>query len=64
MAIGAAVQAAAAFGGEDPREVSSRWHTSAGTLLEPMPRDMETISHHRAVRQLALEAVQGARGRR
>ena len=64
VAIGAAVQAAAVFGGENPREVSSRWHTSAGTLLEPMPRDMESVSHHRAVRQLALDAVQGARGKR
>jgi xylulokinase len=64
VALGAAVQAAAAFGGEDPREISSRWHTSAGTLLEPIPRDMETVSHHRAVRQLALDAVQGARAKR
>jgi xylulokinase len=64
VAIGAAVQAAAVFGGEDPQEVSSRWHASAGTLLEPIPRDMETVSHHHAVRQLALDAVQGAKGRR
>lgn len=63
VAIGAAVQAAAAFGGLDPREVSSRWHTSVGTLLDPMPRDMETVSHHHAVRQLALDAVQGGRAR-
>jgi xylulokinase len=58
VAIGAAVQAAATFGGQEPQEVASRWHTSAGTLLEPMPRDIETISRHRAVRQLALDAVQ------
>ncbi len=64
VAIGAAVQAAAAFGGLDPHEVSLRWHTSAGTLLEPMPRDMESVSHHRAVRQLALDAVQGVRSGR
>jgi xylulokinase len=61
VAIGAAVQAAAIFGGESPQEVSSRWQTSAGTLLEPMPRDIETISRHRAVRQLALDAVQSPR---
>ena len=61
VAIGAAVQAAAIFGGESPQEVSSRWQTTAGTLLEPMPRDIETISRHRAVRQLALDAVQSPR---
>ena len=64
VALGAAVQAATAFGGESPREVSSRWHTNAGTMREPMPPDLETVAHHRAVRQLALEAVQGARGQR
>jgi xylulokinase len=64
VAIGAAVQAAAAFGGETPREVSARWHTSAGTFLEAMPRDMETVSHHRAVRHLSLDAVQSPRAKR
>jgi xylulokinase len=61
VATGAAVQAAAVFGGENPQEVASRWRTSAGTFLEPMPRDIETISRHRAVRQLALDAVQSPR---
>jgi len=64
VAIGAAVQAAATFGGQDPQEVASRWHTSTGTLLEPMPRDVETISRHRSVRQLALDAVRNSRSRR
>jgi len=64
VAIGAAVQAAATFGGQEPQEVASRWHTGTGTLLEPMPRDMETISHHRAVRQLALDAVRSPRSKR
>jgi xylulokinase len=64
VAIGAAVQAAAAFGGETLREVSARWQTRAGTMLEPMPRDVESLSHHRAVRQLAIEAVKAARPRR
>jgi xylulokinase len=64
VAIGAAVQAAAAFSGEDPRQISSRWHTTAGTLLEAMPRDMETVSYHRAVRHLALDAVQSPRVKR
>lgn len=61
VAIGAAVQAAATLGGLDPRQVAAHWHTSGGTLIEPMPRDIDTISHHRAVRQLALDAVQDAR---
>ena len=64
VAIGAAVQAAATFGGQDPQEVASRWHTSTGTLLEPMLRDVETISRHRSVRQLALDAVRNSRSRR
>lgn len=64
VAIGAAAQAAATFGGQDPREVASRWHTSTGTLLEPIPRDIETISRNRAIRQLALDAVQSPRTKR
>jgi len=61
VALGAAVQAAATLGGEDPQEVAARWHTSTGTLMEPVSRDVETISRHRAVRQLALDAVQAPR---
>jgi xylulokinase len=61
VATGAAVQAAAVFGGENPQEVASRWRTSAGTFLEPMPRDIEVITRHRAVRELALDAVQSPR---
>ena len=64
VAIGAAVQAAATLAGQDPQEVASRWHTSTGTLLEPMPRDVETISRHRSVRQLALDAMRSSRSRR
>ncbi|HEU6439994.1 MAG TPA: xylulokinase [Terriglobales bacterium] len=64
VAIGAAVQAAATVGGQDPQEVASRWHTSTGMLLEPMPLDVETISRHRSVRQLALDAVRSSRSRR
>ncbi len=62
VALGAAVQAAATLGGGDPQDVAARWHTSSGTLMEPVERDIETISRHRAVRQLALEAVQARRG--
>jgi xylulokinase len=61
VAIGAAVQAAATLHSQDPWAVAAHWDTSAGTLLEPMPRDMETISRHRAVRQLTLDAVQAPR---
>ena len=58
VAIGAAVQAAATLGGETAQEVTARWQTDRGTLLEPVSRDAETISRHRVVRQLALAAVQ------
>ena len=58
VALGAAVQAAATLENADPVAVAARWHTSEGTLLESMPRDMETIARHRGVRQLAVDAVQ------
>jgi xylulokinase len=61
VAIGAAVQAAATFHSLDPQEVAARWNTGAGTLLEPMSRDVDTITRHRSVRQLALDAVQAPR---
>ncbi|MFI5258356.1 MAG: xylulokinase [Candidatus Limnocylindrales bacterium] len=63
VALGAAVQAAATLTGEDPQGVAARWHTSTGTLIEPVVRDVDTISRHRAVRGLALDAVQNPRGR-
>ena len=37
VAIGAAVQAAAILGGEDPAAVAARWGTSAGTLARAGP---------------------------
>ena len=61
VALGAAVQAAATLRSQDPQTVAADWRTSAGTLLEPISRDMETISRHRRVRQLALEALQSPR---
>jgi xylulokinase len=64
VAIGAAVQAAATMRGQQPHEVAKNWHTSTGTVLDPMPRDFETISRHRAVRQLSLDAVQSSRSKR
>ncbi len=64
VAIGAAVQAAAALRGEAPREVATRWQTDRGTLLDPVPRDTATIARHGNVRQLAVGAVGGRRGRK
>jgi xylulokinase len=58
VAVGAAVQAAATLHGQAPETVASTWNTSAGTLLEPMARDLELIELHRRVRSLAIEAVQ------
>ena len=58
VAIGAAAQAAAVLRGVPPQTVAAAWHTEAGAVIEPMPRDDEVIARHRAVRQLSLEAVQ------
>ena len=58
VAIGAAAQAAAVLRGVKPEDVAAGWHTDAGALLEPMARDDDVIARHRAVRALALEAVQ------
>ncbi len=49
VAIGAAVQAAAIAGGEDPTAVAARWGTSAGTLHEPLPADEERMARIRAL---------------
>jgi xylulokinase len=64
VALGAAVQAAATLENVDPLSVAARWHTSEGTLLEPVARDFETIARHRGVRQLALAALEFRRGGR
>jgi xylulokinase len=61
VAIGAAAQAAAVLRRVSPQTVAAGWHTDAGMLLEPLPRDDEVIARHRTVRQLALEAVQSPR---
>ena len=55
VAIGAAVQAAAILGGEDPGVVAARWGTSAGTLLEPVPRDDERLARIGALRNAVIE---------
>jgi xylulokinase len=57
VAIGAAVQAAAVLGGEQPQAVAGRWRTDQGTLLEAQQHDTRVVDHHRAVRRTALEAV-------
>jgi len=61
VAIGAAAQAAAVLRRVSPQTVAASWRTDAGMLLEPLARDDEVIARHRAVRQLALEAVQSPR---
>jgi xylulokinase len=58
VAIGAAAQAAAVLRGVTSESVAAGWRTDAGVLLEPVARDDEVIARHRAVRGLALEAVQ------
>lgn len=61
VAIGAAVQAAATLHAQDPQAIAARWGTSAGKLLDPIPRDVETVARHRSLRQLALAAVEAPR---
>ena len=61
VAIGAAVQAAAALHSKDPLAVAAHWGTNAGTRREAVTRDVEPLSHHRSVRQMAFEAVQAPR---
>lgn len=49
-AIGAAVQAAAVWRDEAPESVAGRWRTKAGTLLEPVPRDLARLDEIRSLR--------------
>jgi hypothetical protein len=44
--------------------LASRWQTARGTLLEPLPRDVETVARHREIRQLALGALAGPRNKK
>lgn len=44
VALGAAAQAAGALTGEAPDEVARRWGTADGPLLEPLPKDTETLA--------------------
>jgi xylulokinase len=63
VSVGAAVQAAAVLRKENPQDVAARWDTAGGTLLEPMPRDTETIALLRSVRHLATAALETRRPR-
>jgi len=59
VAIGAAVQATAAWRDEDPAAIARRWGTSAGRLLDPLPRDdvrLERIAAFRGAIELAATA--------
>ncbi|GAA2784001.1 hypothetical protein GCM10010441_06140 [Kitasatospora paracochleata] len=43
VALGAAAQAAALLTGEPADAVARRWRTAEGPLLEPVPRDEDTL---------------------
>ncbi|MGW0734843.1 xylulokinase [Streptomyces sp. NPDC002851] len=49
VALGAAAQAAGLLTGEDPAAVARRWGTTKGPLLEPVPRDEETLARIEAL---------------
>ena len=57
VAIGAAAQAASILTGELPDAVARRWRTSAGTVLDPVARDDETLERHRSARARLLRAT-------
>ena len=50
VALGAAVQAAAVAGGEEPAAVARRWSTRAGARVEPRRVDVETLERIERVR--------------
>jgi hypothetical protein len=56
--MGAAVQAASILLSEPATQVASRWRTDRGITLEPVAPDTETMTHLRAIRRLAIEAIQ------
>ncbi len=63
VAIGAAVQATAAWRDEDPAVIARRWGTSAGRLLDPLPRDDERLDRIAAFRgAIELAAAAPAHG--
>ncbi|MFC5907089.1 xylulokinase [Streptacidiphilus monticola] len=54
VALGAAAQAASLLTGEAPDQVARRWGTASGPVLDPLPRDTETLD------RLALTLRQAA----
>jgi xylulokinase len=50
VAVGAAVQATAAWRDEPPLDVARRWRTDAGTTIEPRAIDEARLAENRAVR--------------
>jgi xylulokinase len=62
VALGAAVQATAVLRGESPASVTTRWRTSAGVVLDPIPRDDERLAEIAAVRDAVLGSGALSRG--
>jgi xylulokinase len=54
VALGAAAQAAAVWRGEDATSVARRWRTTAGTLIDAVPRDDRRTVRIRSVREAAV----------
>jgi xylulokinase len=54
VAVGAAVQAAAILGREDPATVADRWGSARGDRLEPLPVDHERLGLIRAALDTAI----------
>ena len=59
VALGAAAQAAACLGGEQPHEVAARWAKSAGSEVEPDEPGDETLERIRAAREATLALHEG-----
>lgn len=62
VALGAAVQAAAVWRGEEPVAVARRWGLDAGTLLPAVPRDEDRLARIRVVREAVLRTPILSRG--
>ncbi|OIJ68619.1 xylulokinase [Streptomyces mangrovisoli] len=60
VALGAAAQAAGLLTGEDPASVARRWNTTAGPVLDAVPRDDETLDRIAGVLSDAAPLLEGA----
>jgi xylulokinase len=60
VALGAAVQAAAVFAGEDPGAVAERWKLREGTVIEPGERDEQTLARFRRALAVSVRLNQEA----